>query len=221
MPPKSSKAASSSKVQTAKGAKVTTLVSSGKAKADEPAAIWINLELAAGAKAGFDWGDSGHINRVTPGGAASKASVKPKMRLYKVNEDLVLEGQTKKEVEAMLVGAREKGPYILVFATPAAEAQAAVERAAKMEEEAAAAAVAAAEAAVLKAEEDARAAEAEAAAQAANAEAESAATIVAEAKAEEEAKLAAQAAAEAEAKAKAEALRNGKVAVLVRGPFVS
>ena len=58
-------------------------------------------------KAGFDWGDGGIVNKITPGGAASKVNLKPKMRLTKVNDKIVQLSFSKKIVEEMLVDARE------------------------------------------------------------------------------------------------------------------
>lgn len=219
MPPKPNYgkvSASSTKVQTNKGAKVTTIVSSNSATSpDEPGVVWISIELSKGAKAGFDWGDGGLVNRVTPGGAASKFNVREQMRLTKVGSSIVPSDLPKKEVEHLLLAARDAGPYVLLFANTAAEASAAADVAAKEAEESstAAAAMAAAaakeaELAAIKAEEDAKAAEQAAintAAEATEAAAQTAAR--AEALAAEVAK----AEAEASAKAAREAARNGKV----------
>eukprot|EP00614_Pseudopedinella_elastica_P002946 CAMPEP_0172607934 /NCGR_PEP_ID=MMETSP1068-20121228/28056_1 /TAXON_ID=35684 /ORGANISM="Pseudopedinella elastica, Strain CCMP716" /LENGTH=367 /DNA_ID=CAMNT_0013411063 /DNA_START=206 /DNA_END=1309 /DNA_ORIENTATION=+ len=183
----------------------------------------ITIEIAAGQKAGFTWGDGGIVDKVTKGGLSEKAGVQLKYRLIKVNEDAVSTELRKKDVEALLVAARTES-YFLTFASKEVEI--------KLEAEEEKAAALAAEDVAKKAEEERLAAEAAAAAEARTKEAaeaeakkkaeeEGAAAAAEEMKAKkaEEARLAAEAAAAEEAAAKEEeerqkAWRNGNVTIL-------
>jgi len=51
--------AASSKVQSSTGAKVTTVVTSSKATAQDPPIVTVEIE--SGGKAGFGWGDGGKV----------------------------------------------------------------------------------------------------------------------------------------------------------------
>ena len=112
--------ASSSKEQTAKGAKVTTVATSSAAS-DGGVPSTLTLEVPKGGKAGFLWADKGGgVSKITAGGLADKSGVKVGWRLAKVVMTDVTGATLGKQVGGLIAAAQKTGkPFKLTFEPPA------------------------------------------------------------------------------------------------------
>jgi hypothetical protein len=107
--------ATSKKVQTSKGAKVTTVVTSNKAVSGDLSEL--TLEVISNGKAGFTWGDNGAVLSLVKGGIAEKAGVSIAYRLHAINDTIVTSEMNKADIEKVLLTARRK-KYSVTFKLP-------------------------------------------------------------------------------------------------------